>query len=75
MNEINVLVNFLIFYPDNYQGGSGKHFMQSKIVSLNPFLNLREIKDEVSEEIRKLTADQTHNWDDSEFVIKEIQII
>ncbi|HBI00877.1 MAG TPA: hypothetical protein DDY18_04555 [Flavobacterium sp.] len=55
---MNVLVKYIDFHSDNYQGGSGKSFELKTLVRLEPGTLAIDIKDVVMDHLYDLAKEQ-----------------
>lgn len=71
---MNLIVNFLVFYPNNYQGGIGSHHEHRHIATIDGDTRVGDIVDVVKKELDEITKDMTRGWDDGKYILKEIVI-
>jgi hypothetical protein len=72
---MKALVTFLVFHPDNYQGGSGAYHEYTQIVDSIEDIELRDLKERVHDEIMvKLNECIPMNWKDGSYILKKTEI-
>ena len=71
---MKALIKFIVFYPDNYQGGSGSYFNHSAVIDLDDGLEMRDLKELIYEKINPKVMNDTEAWDNSKYIIQSIEI-
>lgn len=71
---MQALVTFLIFHPDNCQGGSGAYHEHTAIIKSIEDLELRDLKEKIHEEITIKMNECTPNWVDRAYILKKTEI-
>lgn len=71
---MKVLIKYLIFYPDNYQGAMGKHFKHEAVLIMDPSTTLDELNNTINDHLNEITLKRTNNWPDASFSIQEIKL-
>ena len=68
------LVEFVVFYPDNYQGGSGKLIEHQSTFKIDEEKTVAENLDYIKKELQKYTKFLTNGWQDNKCIVKSIKI-
>ncbi len=69
-----LIVNYLVFHPDNHQGGSGVWYKHKKHLDIESSKSLMETYEAVHVNLKVETRKMTHNWDDSKYQIQTIEM-
>jgi len=68
-------IKYIIFCPNNYQGGSGSYFEHSTMLDLDPDLEFRDLHELIDDKIRPIMVENSHNWQGGSYSIKHIEVL
>ena len=67
------LVRYIIFYPDNHQGASGKHFEHATLIEVDGEEKVADIKILIHKELSSIAKKSTNEWNDWTYSIQSIE--
>jgi hypothetical protein len=71
---MDFLVKYVVFYPDHHQGGSGKHFEHSSLVTIESDHKVGDVRELIHEKIEPSIKKATSGWPDWKYIIKSIEV-
>jgi hypothetical protein len=72
---MKVLVKYVAFHPDHYQGGGGKSFEFTHLLEIPDHININEVKSYIENSIYEHSISQAPWTQDFKVAIQSIQLL
>lgn len=70
-----LLVKYLVFYPDNYQGASGTHHREKKAYSFNKGISYEDSIAFIKNDLDSKVGVATKAYQDGGYTIQSIEVL
>lgn len=75
MDEVMFRVKFVVFHPDNHQGGSGTWMEHETFIPISSNVNLGAAETNISMKMESEVRAMTNGWGDAVHFIKSYEVV